>query len=121
LLQGLSAKTLSLLHLPDEILTEFGLLYQSMLTFKLRPWVPLKNLETEFLSANLNAIDFLRLPENEKYRNWYVLSANPNAVDFLSLPENKKHINYQPVKSGYFRHFHFINNTKIQNFLEYTK
>ena len=100
LLQGLSAKTLSLLHLPDEILTEFGLLYQSMLTFKLRPWVPLKNLETEFLSANLNAIDFLRLPENEKYRNWYVLSANPNAVDFLSLPENKKHINYHQLSKN---------------------
>jgi hypothetical protein len=100
LLQGLSAKTLSLLHLPDEILTEFGLLYQSMLTFKLRPWVPLKNLETEFLSANLNAIDFLRLPENEKYINWYVLSANPNAVDFLSLPENKKHINYHQLSKN---------------------
>jgi len=100
LLQGLSAKTLSLLHIPDEILTEIGLLYQSMLTFKLRPWVPLKNLETEFLSANLNAIDFLRLPENEKYINWYVLSANPNAVDFLSLPENKKHINYHQLSKN---------------------
>jgi hypothetical protein len=100
LLQGLSAKTLSLLHIPDEILTEIGLLYQSMLTFKLRPWIPLKFLETEFLSANLNAIDFLRLPENEKYRNWYVLSENPNAVDFLSLPENIKHINYHQLSKN---------------------
>jgi hypothetical protein len=102
LLQGLSAKTLLLLHIhiPDEILTEIGRLYQSMLTFKLRPWVPLKNLETEFLSANLNAIDFLRLSENEKYRNWYVLSANPNAVDFLSLPENIKHINYHQLSKN---------------------
>ncbi len=100
LLNGMSTRTLSLLHIPDEILYEIIGKYQSMLKFKLRSWVPLKKLETEFLSANPNAIYFLSLPENENYRNWYELSANPNAIDFLSLPENKKHINYHQLSKN---------------------
>ena len=100
LLQGLSAKTLSLLHIPDDALNIIISKYQSMLKFELRPWVPIQKLDKEYLSANLNAIDFLSLSENKKNINWYVLSANPNAIDFLSLPENKKNINYHQLSKN---------------------
>lgn len=100
LLQGMNTKTLSLLHIPDDALNIIISKYKSMLKYELREWIPKKKLEAEFLSANLNAIDFLSLPENAMFINWDVLSKNPNAIDFLSLPENKKHIDYHQLSKN---------------------
>ena len=100
LLQGMKAKTLSLLHIPDDALNIIISNYQSILKYELREWVPKKKLEAEFLSENLNAIYFLSLPENAMFINWDVLSKNPNAIDFLSLPKNKKHINYHQLSKN---------------------
>ena len=62
--------------------------------FVLIDWFPYGKLSFATLSLNINAIDFLSLPENKKLIFWVMLSLNPNAIDFLSLPENRKYINY---------------------------
>ena len=62
--------------------------------FVLIDWFPYNKLSYATLSFNINAIDFLSLPENKKLIFWVMLSLNPNAVDFLSLEENRKYINY---------------------------
>jgi hypothetical protein len=62
--------------------------------FVLIDWFPYNKLSYAALSFNINAIDFLSLPENKELIDWSMLSLNPNAVDFLSLPENRKYIKY---------------------------
>jgi len=83
---------LLLSHLPSDSIKLITDYYQSLLEYKLVEWYPINNLRKDFVSANLNAIDFLSLPENERYINWYILSENPNAVDFLD--KNEKNIKY---------------------------
>lgn len=83
-----------LTHLPDESLKLITDHYQTLLKYELRDWYPRNKLANDFVSANLNAIDFLSLQQNRRLIAWHILSENPNAVDFLSLPENKKFIFY---------------------------
>ena len=83
---------LLLSHLPSDSIKLITDYYQSLLEYKLVEWYPINNLRKDFVSANPNAIDFLSLPENERYINWYILSENPNAVDFLD--KNEKNIKY---------------------------
>jgi len=89
-----TAKTL-LPDLPDVLIEKIIKNYESLLKYKLRVWVPYGKLMKAPLSTNINAIDFLSLPENKELINWPILSlSNPYAVDFLSLPENRSKISY---------------------------
>ena len=94
LLSGMSAKAITFLDIPQNIVNIIKNKYEALLENKLAKWMPPNKLSPDFVSANLNAIDFLSLPENRRLISWHVLSENPNAVEFLSLPENKKHIFY---------------------------
>lgn len=68
--------------------------FKTLLKYELRSWFPSNKLSNDFVSANLNSIDFLSLQHNRRLIAWHILSENPNAIDFLSLPENKEHIFY---------------------------
>jgi hypothetical protein len=94
LLSGMSAKAISFLDIPDDVLKKIKDDYETLLKYNLRSWFPQNKLSNDFVSANLYAIEFLSLPENRRLISWHILSQNPNAIDFLSLPENKTHIFY---------------------------
>lgn len=51
--------------------------------YKLLDWIDINeiNIHWDYLSANPNAIEFLK--ENPKYINWHYLSSNPNALELL--------------------------------------
>ncbi len=80
--------------LPDESLKLITEKFKTLLEYKLRDWLPSNKLSNDFVSANLNSIDFFSLQQNRRLIARHILSENPNAVDFLSLPENKIFINY---------------------------
>jgi hypothetical protein len=94
LLSGLSAKAITFLDIPDDVVKIIKEKYKTLLKYKLRRWFPSNKLANDFVSANPNAIDFLSLPHNRRLIAWHILSENPNAIDFLSLPENKERIFY---------------------------
>ena len=94
LLSGLSAKAITFLDIPDDVVKIIKEKYKTLLKYKLRSWLPSNKLANDFVSANPNAIDFLSLPHNRRLIAWHILSENPNAIDFLSLPENKERIFY---------------------------
>jgi hypothetical protein len=81
--------------LPDESLKLITEKFKTLLEYKLRDWLPSNKLSNDFVSANLNSIDFLSLQQNRTLISKHILSENPNAIDFLSLPENKNFINYR--------------------------
>jgi len=68
--------------------------------FVLIDWFPYNKLSFATLSLNINAVDFLSLPENKKLIFSVMLSLNPNAVNFLSLEENRKYINYSNLSQN---------------------
>jgi hypothetical protein len=94
LLSGMSAKAIRFLDLPEKALKVIKEKYITLLKYTLVSWLPSNKLSNDFVSANLNSIDFLKLQQNRRLIAWHVLSENPNAIDFLSLPENKNFINY---------------------------
>ena len=81
--------------LPIDSIKSITSKFKTLLKYDLRSWFPSNKLSNDFVSANLNSIDFFSLPQNRRLIVWHILSENPNAVDFLSLPENKKFIFYQ--------------------------
>jgi hypothetical protein len=83
-----------LTHLPEDSIKLITNHYQSSLKYELIDWFPLNKLKKDYVSENLNAINFLSSQDNRIFIRWNVLSQNPNAVDFLSLPENKGYIFY---------------------------
>jgi hypothetical protein len=94
LLSGMSAKAITFLDIPEKVLKIMKEKYITLLKYKLRSWFPSNKLSNDFVSANLNAIDFFSLPQNRRLIAWHILSENPNAIDFLSLPANKSFISY---------------------------
>jgi hypothetical protein len=118
--KSLPIKTL-ISDLPDDIKKKIAEEYQKLLEYKLRDWIPHRKLTfvLDFISLNPNAIDFLSLPKNKKYINyyklcentniraiellkeqitvnpdnpdinWYALSKNPDAIDILDTHRNK--------------------------------
>jgi len=56
----------------------------------LRPWIPLEELNWDYLSSNPGAINLLK--SNPNKINWSELSRNPKAIDLLS--KNKDKINW---------------------------
>ena len=83
-----------LTDLPIESIKLITSKFKTLLKYELRSWFPSNKLSNDFVSANLNSIDFLSLQHNRRLIAWHILSENPNAIDFLSLPENKEHIFY---------------------------
>ena len=80
--------------LPIDSIKSITSKFKTLLKYELRSWFPSNKLSNDFVSANLNSIDFFSFPQNRRLIVWHILSENPNAVDFLSLPENKKFIYY---------------------------
>lgn len=81
-----SAKVKTLSDLPKGLLKRIALTdLAPLFKFKLEEWVPFHKLNTDLLSSNHNAIDFLSLPKNKKYINYPRLSnnTNPKAVELL--------------------------------------
>lgn len=76
-------KKMNILDLPDNVLGNIVSIY--MKTYKLRDWIPPRYINMRSLSANYNAMDFLSLPENQKYIDYSELSKNTNpiAIKFL--------------------------------------
>jgi hypothetical protein len=95
LLSGMSAKAITFLDLPEKALKVIKEKYITLLKYTLVSWLPSNKLSNDFVSANLNSIDFLNLQQNRTLISKHILSENPNAVDFLSLSENKNFINYR--------------------------
>ena len=58
--------------------------------YKLRSWIDINKIDFNFLSENLNAIDFLSKNENKIV--WDLLSRNSNAIYILS--KNMKKIDW---------------------------
>jgi hypothetical protein len=95
-----------ILKLPSDLRKEIVRVFDSMLKkkFILRRGIPFDKLETDTLSSNINAIDFLI--ENPHLINWRNLSSNPKAIELLegkfkeegklskeelaSIPDNQK-------------------------------
>jgi hypothetical protein len=109
-------KKMSILDLPDNVLSNIVSKYQNILEYKLRVWIPINKLHWDKLSLNINAIDLLRgrieyekklISENKYYIlkrecdriNWSNLSKNPNAIDLLE----KKWVDEK--KNEYFTFF----------------
>ena len=80
--------------LPIDSIKSITSKFKTLLKYELRSWFPSNKLSNDFVSANLNSIDFLSLQHNRRLIVWHILSENPNAIDFLSLPENKERIFY---------------------------
>jgi hypothetical protein len=76
-------KKITILDLPDNVLGNIVSIY--MKTYKLHDWIPPRYIDMSSLSANYNAMDFLSLPENQKYIDYSELSKNTNpiAIKFL--------------------------------------
>ena len=76
-------KKITILDLPDNVLSNIVRIY--MKTYKLYDWIPSRYIHMASLSANYNAMDFLSLPENQKYIDYSELSKNTNpiAIKFL--------------------------------------
>jgi hypothetical protein len=81
--------------LPIESIKLITSKFKTLLKYELRSWFPQNKLANDFVSANLNSIDFFSLQQNRTLISKHILSENPNAIDFLSLPENKNFINYR--------------------------
>jgi hypothetical protein len=75
-----------LTDLPEDSIKLITKHYQYLLEYKLRDWVKLsKILKCDELSSNLNAIDLLSLPKNNKYINYTNLSKNRNPKALLLI------------------------------------
>ena len=74
---------IKIIDLPDNVLSNIVSIY--MRTYKIHDWIPSRYIDMGSLSANYNAMDFLSLPENQKYINYTELSKNTNpiAIGFL--------------------------------------
>jgi len=73
--------------------------YKSLLKYELRDWIKeeFAKLDLEELSSNFNAIDFLSLPENNKYINWDKISKNRNPKALLLIDKKIMEENLLPI------------------------
>ena len=107
-----------ILNLPEELRENIVNIFEELLKYELRDWIPIEKLDWEKLSLNINAvklldenpnnIDLLNLSGNrnpyaidliKKYAidnkeladkiDWEILSCNPNAIDLLETQIKK--------------------------------
>jgi hypothetical protein len=80
LLSSMSAKSITLLDLPEHLMERIiNDDLKALFKYKLREGIPLQKIVLGSLSLNPNAIDFLSLPENKKHINYSQLSKNTNS------------------------------------------
>ena len=90
---------MSILDLPDDMRKKIVTIWTKR--YMLQDWIPQHYIIMECLSANYNAIDFLSVPENQKFINYPELSKNknPEAINLIKkrLLEEKK-LPYEKLK-----------------------
>lgn len=90
---------MSILDLPDDMRKKIVIIWTKR--YILQYWIPQHYIIMECLSANYNAIDFLSLPENQKYINYSELSKNKNPEAINLIKERllvEKNIPYEKLK-----------------------
>ena len=90
---------MSILDLPDDMRKKIVRIWTKR--YILQDWIPQHYIIMECLSANYNAIDFLSLPENQKYINYSELSKNKNPKAINLIKERllvEKNIPYEKLK-----------------------
>lgn len=77
----------SILTLPEELQENIVNIFEEILKYELRDWIPIDNLDWDNLVYNPNAIDLFDMYPDKI--DWGVLSGNPEAMNLLEANQDK--------------------------------